>query len=320
MVQQTAQNMKAVAIGRFGGLVELKEYDLPKPEPAADEVLIRVRAAGVGIWDSKQRTGTFLAEMAEFPLILGEECAGDIERVGGSVTTLRENDAVYTYFVAKHGAYAQYVAVKASYVARKPASLSYLEAAAVPVVGITAHQAIVDEIKLKPNEWIFVAGGAGGVGSFAVQIATRLGGRVIASALAEDFAYLESLGVARANLIDYAQSDVVAAVRAITNGTGTDAAIDAAGGENWKQTIAAVKDGGRMAQLTGQPVSTDRKVTILNVLSKPSAKRLDILREMFDAGQLKVRVEKSFPLARASEAQQAVEHHHRPGEIVLSVN
>jgi alcohol dehydrogenase len=141
-----------------------------------------VRAAGVGIWDSKQRAGTFLAAMAEFPLILGEECAGDVERVGSSVTTLHENDAVYTYFVAKHGAYAQYVAVKAIHVARKPAGLSYLEASAVPVVGITAHQSIVDEIKLKPNEWIFVAGGAGGVGSFAVPIANTIDARVIASA------------------------------------------------------------------------------------------------------------------------------------------
>jgi NADPH:quinone reductase-like Zn-dependent oxidoreductase len=320
MNHQLADQMKAVAIGRFGGLVELKEYDVPKPKPAADEVLIRVRAAGVGIWDSKQRAGTYLAEMAEFPLILGEECAGDVERVGAMVTTLRESDPVYTYFVAKHGAYAQYVAVKAVDVARKPAGLSYLEAAAVPVVGITAHQSIVDEIKLQPNEWIFVAGAAGGVGGFAVQIATNLGARVIASALAEDFAYLESLGVLRANLIDYTQSDVVAAVRSITNGAGADAALDAAGGDNWKQTIGAVKDGGRLAQLTGQPVSSDRNVTILTVFSKPSAERLDLLREMFDAGQLKVRVEKSFPLAQADEAQRAVEHHHRPGEIVLSVN
>jgi len=276
MAQQLANKntMKAVAIGRFGGLSELKEYDLPKPEPATDEVLIRVRAAGVGIWDSKQRTGDFLANMAAFPLVLGEQCAGDVERVGSSVTTLRENDAVYAYFVAKQGSYAQYVAVKAAYVAQKPAGLSYLEAAAVPVVGITAHQAIVDDIKLKPNEWIFIAGGAGGVGSFAVQIVVSIGARVIASALSEDFAYLEALGVSRANLIDYKKSDVVAAVRSITKGTGVDAALDAVGGETWKQTIAAVKDGGRLAQLTGKPVSSDRKVSILTILSETKRRAL----------------------------------------------
>jgi NADPH:quinone reductase-like Zn-dependent oxidoreductase len=320
MVQQRAETMKAIAIGRFGGLSELKEYDLPKPEPAADEVLIRVRAAGVGIWDSKQRNGDFLAQIAEFPLILGEECAGDIERVGTGVTGLRQNDAVYTYFVAKKGAYAQYVAVKAAYVARKPATLSYLEASAVPVVGITAHQAIVDELKLKPNESFFVAGGAGGVGSFAVQIASQIGARVMASAKTEEFAYLESLGVLRANLIDYTQGDVIAAVRSITNGTGADAALDAVNGDNWKQTLGAVKDGGRLAQLTGKDVPSDGRVAILTILSKPDAKRLDTLREMFDGGQLKVHVEQSFPLSQASAAQQTVENPHRPGEIVLSVN
>jgi NADPH:quinone reductase-like Zn-dependent oxidoreductase len=320
MNQQSATTMKAVAIGRFGELDELQQYDLPKPEPAESEVLIRVHAAGVGIWDSKQRRGMYLAENAEFPLILGEECAGDIERVGSSVTTLREGEAVYTYFVAKHGSYAQYVAVQAADVARKPARLSYLEAAAVPVVGITAHESIVDEIKLEPNEWLFVAGAAGGVGSFAVQLAIGIGARVIASALTEDFAYLESLGVARANLIDYTRDDVIAAVRSITNGSGVDAALDAAGGENWKLTIQAVRDGGRLAQLTGQPVEHDGKVSVLTVRSKPSAARLDILSEMIDAGRLTVRIDASFPLAQASEAQHAVERHHHPGAIVLSVS
>lgn len=320
MAQQLADTMKAIAIGRFGGLTELKEYDLPKPEPAADEVLIRVRAAGVGIWDSKQRTGDFASEKAEFPLILGGECAGDIERVGSSVTALGEKEAVYTYFTAKQGAYAEYVAVKAAFVAKKPAGLSYFEAAAMPIVGITAHQAIVDEIKLKPNEWFFVAGGAGGVGSFAVQIANAIGARVIASARAEDFGYLESLGVARANLIDYTKSDVVAAVRSITNGAGADAALDAVGGESSKQTIQAVKDHGRLAELTGQKLPSERNISVSHIESKPSATRLDTLRAMVDAGQLKVHVDKSFPLAQAREAQKAVEQLHRPGEIVLSVN
>lgn len=320
MAQQLANQMKAIAIERFGGLMELKELDLPKPEPAADEVLIRIRASGVGIWDSKQRQGKFLAENAAFPLILGEECSGDIERLGSSVTTLAENDAVYSYFVAKQGSYAQFAVVKAEYVARKPAGLSYLEAAAVPVIAITAHQALVDEIKLQPNEWLFVAGGAGGVGSFAVQIAIAIGARVIASALPADFPYLESLGLPSSNLIDYSKSDVVATVRSITSGVGADAALDAVDGDNWKQTIKAVRDGGRLAQLTGQEMPSQGNVSVLNVLSKPSSHRLDSLREMFDRGQLKVLVQKSFPLAQARDAQQAVEQHHPAGEFVLSVN
>jgi NADPH:quinone reductase-like Zn-dependent oxidoreductase len=320
MAHTMTETMKAVAIARFGGLDELKEYDLPKPEPAHDEVLIRVRAAGVGIWDNENRAGERATDPVAFPLILGAECAGDIERVGSKVTSLQNGEPVYTYFNAKQGAYAQYVAVKAEFVARKPASLSYLEAAGMPVVAVTAHQALVADLNLKPNEWLFVAGGAGGVGSVAVQVAGALGARVIASALAEDFAYLESLGVLPANLIDYQKSDVVAAVRSITNGSGADAALDAVGGQSSKQTIRAVKDGGRLAELTGADLPPERNIRIVHVQSKPSAARLDTLREMFDAGEIKAHINASFPLAHARAAQQAIEQHHAPGEIVISVD
>jgi NADPH:quinone reductase-like Zn-dependent oxidoreductase len=311
--------MKAVAISQFGGLDELKEFDLAKPEPEDDEVLVRIHAAGVGIWDSGQRTGEFERATPVFPLVLGAECAGEVERVGSRVTTLQPGDAIYTYFHAKQGAYAQYVSVKAAMVARKPASLSYLEAAAVPIVAITAHQALVDNLRLQPHEWFFVAGGAGGVGSMAVQIAGVIGARVIASAAATDFSYLESLGVAPANLIDYQKSDVATAVRAITNGIGAHAALDAVGGQNSKQTIRAVRDFGRLAELTAQELPPERSIAVFHVQSIPSAERLDRLREMFDAGQLKAHVSTTFPLDRARDAQDAVEHGHRTGEVVISV-
>ncbi len=312
--------MKAAAIGRFGGLDELKDYDLPKPQPAADEVLIRVRAAGVGIWDSENRQGIMASPNTEFPLILGAECAGDVEQIGSNVHSLREKQPVYTYFQAKQGAYAQFVAVKANAVALKPSNLSYEEAAAVPVDGVTAHDALVDDIKLAPKEWLFVAGGAGGVGSMAVQIAASIGARVIASARADDFGYLESLGIPRTNLIDFEKSDVVNAVRELTNGKGADAALDSVGGENSKVTIRAVRDGGRIAELTGQKLPDERKISVLHVSSKPSAKTLDALRALFESGKLKVRVNKVFPLAQAREAQQLIEQRRGPGEIVLSVN
>jgi NADPH:quinone reductase-like Zn-dependent oxidoreductase len=320
MAQATAEKMRAVAIGRPGGLDELKIYDLPKPEPAAGEVLIRVRAAGVGIWDSKNRAGERLSDDVKFPLVLGAECAGDIEQLGEGVTTLHDKDAVYTYFEGKQGAYAQYVAVKAEFVALKPTSLSYLEAASVPVVSVTAHQALVDDLNVQPNEWVYVAGGAGGVGTMAVQIASVIGAHVIASARAQDFDYLESLGVLRTNLIDYERSDIMQAVRDLTGGLGADAALDAVGGDSSKTTIRAVKDGGRLAELTGADLPQERKITIIHTQSQPSAKRLDTLRAMFDAGQLKVHVLQSFPLEHARGAQEAVEQPHGPGEIVISVD
>jgi NADPH2:quinone reductase len=320
MAHITAQKMKAVAIERFGGLDELRAIDVPKPEPAPGEVLIRIRAAGVGIWDSMQRSGSLGVERPEFPLILGAECAGDVEKVGEGVTSLAEGDAVYTYFYGKQGAYAEYVSVKADAVAKKPASLSYLEAAAVPVDALTAYQSVNDELKVAANDWFFVAGAAGGVGSFAVQFAIALGARVIASARAENFGFLESLGVAKENLIDYTSSDVTQAVRDLTGGAGADAALDAVGPGHAKETIAAVRDGGRLAELTGTQIGDEHDITILHVESKPSAEQLDLIGGMFADGHLKVLVGRVFPLAQARDAQQTVEKPHGLGKIVLSVD
>jgi len=319
MANATVELMKAVAIARFGSLDELKFQDVTKPEPAPGEVLIRIHAAGVGIWDSLQRQGEMGPDHPHFPLVLGGECAGEIERLGANVTSLKIGDPVYTYFNAKQGAYSQYVAVKADMVAAMPTSLSFIEAAAAPVDAITAHQAIVDELKLKSGEWFYVAGGAGGVGMMAVQLAVNIGARVIASASAESFAFLESLGVSPENLVDYKKSDVVRAVRLITGGTGVDAAIDAVGGEHSKETFSTVRDGGRIAELTGEDLPKERNVTVFHIFSKPSAKRLNVLADLFDAGKLKVRVGEVFALSEARKAQAAVEHPHGSGKIVLRV-
>jgi NADPH:quinone reductase-like Zn-dependent oxidoreductase len=320
MPHEDEEKMEAAAIERFGGLDELKILELPKPKPEAGEVLIRIRAAGVGNWDTLQRMGEFSSGHQEFPLILGAECAGDVELLGANVHSLGVGDAVYSYFFGKQGAYAQYVAIKAEEVARKPASLSYVEAAGVPVDAVTAHQAIVDELKVQPAEWCFIAGGAGGVGSMAVQVAIALGARVIASAKAADFEILESFGVERDNLIDYRQSDVVAAVRSITGGAGADAALDAASGESSKKTHKAVRDGGRIAELTGQELPQERGVKVIHIESQPSAKRLTTIAAMIDSGQLKVRIGRVFSLGEAHEAMDALERHLVSGKIVLRVD
>ncbi len=266
--------MKAAVIDRFGGLEELHLSDIPKPKPSQDEVLIRVHGAGVGIWDSLQRRGELAPDKPEFPMVLGAECSGEIEALGSEVRSLKAGDRVYTYFYGRQGAYAEYVAVKADAVSRKPDLLSFVEAAGVPTDAITAHQALIDGLRLQEGEWVYIAGGAGGVGSLAVQMAVNLGAKVITSARNEHFSMLESFGVARENVIDYTMSDVVKAVRDLSGG-GVDAALDAVGGESAKQTIATVKDGGRMAELTGQDLPERANVEVTHVESKPSAARHD---------------------------------------------
>ncbi len=166
--------MRAMAIEGFGGRDRLKLVDLPAPEPGPDDVLVRVRAAGVGPWDTKMREGLFGER--SFPHVLGVEASGIVESAGENVADLREGDEVYVY---SGRCYAEYVAASVQKVARKPASLSFEEAAGVPVAGSTAYQGIVEEIGVKEGETVLIAGAAGGVGTMAVQIAASLGARVL---------------------------------------------------------------------------------------------------------------------------------------------
>jgi len=166
--------MVAIAIDGYGDGNRLQLRNPPVPEPQTGEVRIRVRAAGVGVWDAMKRTGVFEVEHPTFPMILGAECAGTIDAIGtGGDGRLRDGDAVYTYFTGPQGAYAQHVCVKSDFVALKPRNLSCVESAAVPVDGITAHQALVDELRVSAGESVLIAGASGGVGTLAVQIATK---------------------------------------------------------------------------------------------------------------------------------------------------
>jgi NADPH:quinone reductase-like Zn-dependent oxidoreductase len=312
--------MQAIAIDSYGGLNKLQLRDLPLPEPQIGEVRIHVRAAGVGIWDALQRRGVFPPQHERFPMVVGAECSGTIDAIGAGVDRpLHEGDEVYTYFYGDQGAYAEFVCVKAADVALKPKNLSFIEAAAIPVDGITAHQALVDELHLASGETVLIAGASGGVGTLAVQIAAKvLGAHVIATASTRNLDYVRKLGAADA--VDYTAGDVVAAIKAFAP-TGVDAALDCVGrGNNAKMTIAAVRDGGRLAELVGEDIPAERDIVIVHVESMPSAKRLDALRTLFEDGTLHVEIAETFPLAAARSAQEAVETRHTRGKIVLVVN
>lgn len=312
--------MQAIAIDGYGGLDKLQLRELPVPEPKAGEVRIRVRAAGVGIWDAMQRTGAFPPEHESFPMVIGAECAGTIDAIGTDIGgTLHEGDEVYTYFYGDQGAYAQFVCVKADDVALKPKNLSFIEAAAIPVDGITAHQALVDELHVETGQSVLIAGGAGGVGTLAVQIAAKvLGARVIATAGTANLDYVRKLGAAE--VVDYTAGDLVASVKKFAP-TGVDAALDCVGkDDNAKTTIAAVRDGGRLAELVGEDVPAERAIAIAHIESAPSAKRLDTLCALFEDGTLHVEIARTFPLADARSAQAAIETRHTRGKIVLVVD
>jgi NADPH:quinone reductase-like Zn-dependent oxidoreductase len=203
------QNMRVVAILAFGGPERLTLMEMPKPVPGPDEVLIRVQAAGVGLWDVKVRRGQ-VGDLS-FPLVLGWESAGTIERVGTGVACFAAGEAVYGY-VRQVGHYAEYVAAPASLVARRPNSIDAAHAAAIPISGLTAHQAITEDLELRAGETVLITAAAGGTGTFAVQIAASLGAYVVATASAQNHHYLRELGAQE--VIDYTTTDFVRAVRA----------------------------------------------------------------------------------------------------------
>src|SRR2546425_1402141 len=204
-------HMQAIAITAFGGPDRLTLMDLPVPPCGPDQVVIKVQAAGVGMWDVKMRQGSVRLEGQQFPFVLGCESAGSIEQVGALVTGLDVGTQVMcaTYQVGI-GHYAHYVAVPADLVAPAPSSLDALHAGALPVNGLTAYQAIYDQLKLQKGETLLITGAAGGTGTFAVQLAARVGAHVMVTARSENHPYLQKLGASE--LIDYAQTDFVGVV------------------------------------------------------------------------------------------------------------
>lgn len=308
--------MRAVAVNRFGGRDELVGVELPTPEARPDGVLIRVEAAGVGPWDVMSREGLFGER--EFPYVPGFEVAGVVEAVGERVEQFSAGDEVYAYNFPG-GGYAEYVAAPAIVSARKPASLSFEEAASVPVAGTTAHQGLVDELGLREGETVLVTGAAGGVGSFAVQLAANvLGARVIGTASPRNHGYVRSLGASA--VVDYHEGDWVAAVRQAAP-EGVDAVLECVGGETLERSLAAVRDGGRVAYIVpadGQP-RAPRGIGARFFSSAPDGSRLAKLAGLFDEGRIRTNLQEVLPLEEAALAHERIEGRHTRGKIVLCV-
>ena len=197
--------MKALVIHSFGGPEVLKYEEVPRPEPKDDQVLVRVVAAAVNPVDTAVRQGYLRQRTGEkFPMIIGYDIAGVVEKAGAKVTKLKPGDAVYAYLTLAGGGYAEYAVASEKEAARKPKALTFEEAAAVPLAGETAWQALIDTAKLQSGQTVLIHGGSGGVGSLAVQIAKARGAKVIATASTANQETLKQLGVDQA--IDYTRT------------------------------------------------------------------------------------------------------------------
>ena len=311
--------MRAVAVREWGGPERLELLEVEPPPVAPDGVLVRVRAAGVNPVDAKVRSGRLAGAFpATFPVIVGWDAAGVVERVGPAVTWFAPGDEVYGYcrrHNLQYGTFAEYTTVPEGFLAPKPPSLSFAEAGALPLTALTAHQAL-EVVGLRAGETLFVGGGAGGVGHMAVQLAVARGARVIATASPRNHGFLRELG---AEPLDYAASDLPERVRDLVADAGTDAAFDLFGGEAQEQASSVLRRGGRLISSAVPPPAREG-VEGHYVFVRPSGYDLADMSDLIAEGRLRPHVEDAYPLERAGEAMARVEEGHVRGKLVLTVD
>jgi NADPH:quinone reductase-like Zn-dependent oxidoreductase len=305
--------MKAAFIERYGGPDLLKYGDLPDPDAGSGEVVIDVHAASVNAADWKVRAGQYA--QATFPLILGRDFSGVISTVGSGVADLKRGDAVFGVCESgQEGAYAEKIAVKAPIVAKKPDSLSHVNAAALALTGLTALSAIEDTLRLKPGETILIQGGAGGVAGFAIQLAKHIGARVITTASAANHDYVRGLGADE--IIDYKAADFTQVV------ANCDAVFDTVGGDVAQRSFAVLKPGGRAAFIASgaqAPKPPRDDVTSLRPPVGRARRHLERIVELFQAGAVKPPEIKLYRLSQAADAHRLSESRHFRGKLVFQV-
>jgi NADPH:quinone reductase-like Zn-dependent oxidoreductase len=314
MPESIPQQMKATVIDRYGGPDELHVANLPVPEPKADEVLIRLASAGIGVWDAEVRAGEFEIGERRFPKVIGNDGAGEVVAVGSRVKRARVGDRVYAYSM-EGGFYAQYVALKQDSVATLPSGLSLEPAGALGADGITALRGLEDTLHLERGEKLLVFGASGGIGHLAVQLAKHLGAQVFGVASGEDgVALVRRLGADQA--VDGKHGAVVDALRAFAP-EGLDAALVLTGGKGRDAALEQVKKGGRVAYPNGvepEPAAA-RGVTVRGYDGDASPEAFDRLNTLIGRGSFHVEV-KFYPLEEAAQAHRDLEKHHL-GKLAL---
>ncbi|NKQ51734.1 zinc-binding dehydrogenase [Amycolatopsis sp. K13G38] len=311
---------RAVLIERFGGpeVLDLREVDKPTPGPG--ELLVRVLASGTNPVEAKIRQGVVMPDLP-LPAVLGGDVSGVVEAAGAGVSEFAAGDEVfYTPELTQAGSYADYNVVAASIVAPKPRALSHVEAAAVPLAGGTAWEAIVRRLAVRPGETVLVHAGAGGVGSFAVQFAVAAGALVLATAGPDSQDLLRELGAVP---IDYHDDDPVQITLDHTGGVGADAVLDLVGGENLVKSSAAARPFGRIATVlppAGQLTRLYQQNQQLHgIMLTRERRRLEELTPLFDRGQVRPVVRDVLPLDQVRQAHERLDSGHARGKTVLSL-
>src|SRR5882724_4809963 len=321
-MRQTIPNtMRAAAIDHFGGIETITLQTLPVPEVGPEEVLIRVESAGVGAWDPFEREGGFAKRFGtgeKFPYVLGTDGAGTVVQVGEQVNGFKEGDRVYAAVLAnpKGGFYAEFTAVKADNVSHVPGKLTTEQAGVMPSDALTALQGLDDMLHLKPGETLMIFGAGGGIGHLAVQLAKRMGARVLAVASGEDgVAFVKRLGADA--VVNGRKDDVEAAARVFAP-DGLDAALVTAGGEATDRALGAMRENGRVAHPNGvmPPPKAPPGVRVQAYDMEPNPEQIEKLNHLIESGPFEVHVARTFPLDKAAEAHRELDKHYL-GKLAL---
>lgn len=299
--------MKVVLVHQTGGPEVLSIEDTEPPEPAEGELLVRVRAVSVNPIDWKYRRG-FVPK--QLPAVLGSDISGsvDVSRAEG----LARGEDVFGF--AASGAYAEFATTPAAMIAKKPAAVSHEQAAALPVAGLTAWQALFDRGGLQRGQTALIAGAAGGVGHLAVQFASRAGARVIGigSSRNRDFV----LGLGADEYIDYTEQNIAEAA------SGVDVAFDTVGGAVTEPLLATVREGGALVTIAGAPPEEAARALGVRaelLIMSPSSEQLSEIAGLVAAGEVRVEIAQVLPLSEIGRAHELSESGHTRGKIVLQV-
>ncbi len=305
--------MKAIRIHQYGGPEVLAQVEMQRPAPGANEVLIKVHAASVNPVDWKMRAG-YMKDFLPLalPATLGSDVSGTVEEVGPGAARFKRGDEVYASLGLEGGGYAEYAVAKETIIAGKPSTLDHVHAAAVPVAGLTAWQALFEVAQLRAGQKVLIHGAAGGVGNFAVQFAKERGAYVIGTASSRNHAFLHELGADKA--VDYQQTRFEEVVR------DADVVLDTIGGDTLERSFKALKKGGILVSIV-QPPSQEQAakygVRALFYGGHPSSSNLAEIARLIDDGKVKTVVETVLPLAEARRAHELSQSGHARGKIVL---
>ncbi|MGP1308709.1 MAG: zinc-dependent alcohol dehydrogenase family protein [Phycisphaerales bacterium] len=319
--------MKAVVLASFGGHDTFELREVPVPQVGPRQVRVRVHATAVNPLDAQIRRGDY-ADHVPLPAIIGHDISGVIEEVGSHVTEFRLGDSVYytPRIFGGPGSYAEQHIADVDLVGRKPENLSHLEAASLTLVGGTVWEALVTRARLTVGETILIHGGAGGVGTIAIQIAKAIGARVITTAKADDHEFVRSLGADAA--IDSISTDYVGAVAEITCGKGVDVVFDTIGGDTLARSPLTLADFGRVVSIVDitEPQNLieawGRNAAYHFVFTRQNLGKLDALTTLVERGLVKPVIGATLPLARMSEAHGILENRRSyalRGKIAIDV-